>query len=142
MYIYDYGKLDVVVRLQTENGQLPALLYDPGCTMCPIGIGRSGLCVSRFTLYPDETTGGNSLGLPLTVILWELLLGPRTLPQALDFLKSLFVESPPMAGAAMLLMQPGHGAAMVEWSPKKFCVSPAGEGVLVHANHCILESWI
>lgn len=138
VYIYDYGKLDVVVRLGFTSA-LPALLYDPGCTMCPIGIGASGLCVSRFTLYPSSGAEPSFNGLPLTVILWELLLGPRNLSEAVEFLKGLYVESPPMAGAAMLLMQPGHGAAMVEWSPKQICVSPAAEGVLVHANHCILD---
>ena len=141
VYIYDYGKLDVVVRLGFTSA-LPALLYDPGCTMCPIGIGASGLCVSRFTLYPSSGAEPSFNGLPLTVILWELLLGPRNLSEAVEFLKGLYVESPPMAGAAMLLMQPGHGAAMVEWSPKQICVSPAAEGVLVHANHCILDSWM
>eukprot|EP00435_Cladocopium_sp_Y103_P004043 s2745_g1.t1 len=142
VYIYDYGKLDVVFRLGFTSA-LPALLYDPGCTMCPIGIGASGLCVSRFTLYPNSGAAEPSFaGLPLTVILWELMLGPRNLPEAVEFLKGLYVESPPMAGAAMLLMQPGHGAAMVEWSPKQISVSPAAEGVLVHANHCILDSWM
>eukprot|EP00438_Fugacium_kawagutii_P023036 Skav202646 [mRNA] locus=scaffold2784:65684:72200:+ [translate_table: standard] len=149
VYIYDYGKSDVVFRLARQGMDLPALLYDPGCTMCPIGIGASGLCVSRFTLYPaTEDTAtlvgwdqekGKVGGTPLTAVLWELLLGPRNLPEAVQFLKSLMQEAPPMAGAAMLLMQPGHGACMVEWSPQQISVSPVAEGVVVHANHCISE---
>jgi len=151
VYIYDYGKLDIIVRLASQLSEMPALLYDPASTMCPIGIGASGLCVSRFTLYPRNETeietrvgrwSAPKAGLPLTAILWELFLGSRNLPEAVEFLKGLFSESSPalpLTGAAMLLMQPGYGAVMIEWSPKKISVSPAGEGVLVHANHCILD---
>ena len=138
MYIYDYGKLDIIVRLASQLSEMPALLYDPASTMCPIGIGASGLCVSRFTLYPRNETeietrvgrwSAPKAGLPLTAILWELFLGSRNLPEAVEFLKGLFSDSSPalpLTGAAMLLMQPGYGAVMIEWSPKKISVSPAG----------------
>ena len=88
VYIYDYGRLDVILRLRHGNTPAPALLYDPACTMCPIGIGVSGLCVSRFTLYPRTEAIGFG-GLPLAAVLWELLLGPRNLPEAIAFIKSL-----------------------------------------------------
>ena len=89
VYIYDYGKLDIIVRLASQLSEMPALLYDPASTMCPIGIGASGLCVSRFTLYPRNETeietrvgrwSAPKAGLPLTAILWELFLGSRNLP--------------------------------------------------------------
>ncbi|CAK9113115.1 unnamed protein product [Durusdinium trenchii] len=151
VYIYDYGRRDIVARLQAPGSS--ALVYDPACTLCPIGIGTSGLAVSRFTLYPRGLAGrpaasrcgrwsGSGVGgLPLAAILWELLLGPRNLPEAIEFLKGLVSQSaPPLAGAAMMLMQPGYGVAMVEWSSEEISVSPiAMEGVLVHANHCILD---
>ena len=148
VYIYDYGRQDVVFRLRPQLGAgSSALVYDPACTLCPIGLGVSGLSVTRFTLYPAASQAAAQKvsergGLPLAAILWELLLGPRNLPEAIDFLKSLFspTSPSPIAGAAMLLMQPGYGAAMVEWSPQQISVSPvATEGVLVHANHCVLD---
>ena len=37
-------------------------------------------------------------------------------------------------GAALLLLQQGYGACMVEWSAREVQVAPA-EGLLVHANH-------
>ncbi|CAJ1354761.1 unnamed protein product, partial [Effrenium voratum] len=44
------------------------------------------------------------------------------------------------AGAALLLMQPGHGMVVVEWSRCRLSISAvAAEGVLVHANHCVSE---
>ena len=141
VYIYDYGKLDVIARLRCDGMPAAALLYDPACTMCPIGIGVSGLCVSRFTLYPRTKAFGFG-GLPLAAVLWELLLGPRNLPEAIVFLKGLFATGRQMAaGAALLLTQPGHGMVMVEWSRTTIHISPVGlEGILVHANHCALGS--
>ncbi|CAE7847872.1 rnc, partial [Symbiodinium sp. KB8] len=142
VYIYDYGKLDVIFRLRSDGMPASALLYDPACTMCPIGIGVSGLCASRFTLYPQTEASGVG-GLPLAAVLWELLLGPRNLPEAVAFLRSLFDGRKVVmaSGAALLLTQPGHGMVMVEWSRNKIHISPEGfEGVLVHANHCALGS--
>jgi len=141
--IYDYGRLDSVVRLQLEGTPRAALVYDPACSLCPIGLSVGGLAVSRFTLYPrtqDEKPGG----LPLAAVLWELLLSSRNLKEALDFLRSLFEcdqRIPMAAGAALLLSQPGHGIVLVEWSRSSIFVSPlTREGVLVHANHCVLGS--
>ena len=34
VYIYDYGKLDMVSRLKV--GDSMALIYDPACTMCAL----------------------------------------------------------------------------------------------------------
>ena len=141
VYIYDYGKLDVVARLRSSGMPAAALLYDPACTMCPIGIGASGLCVSRFTLYPRTEAVGVG-GLPLAAVLWELFLGPRNLPEAIACLKGFLEKGRRMAsGAALLLTQPGHGMVMVEWSRTRIHISPVGlEGILVHANHCAFGS--
>lgn len=109
------------------------LSFQPKVTISPLGFKLFGP-PSGVGSSQEKAKGG---GTPLTAVLWELLLGPRNLPEAVQFLKGLMQEAPPMAGAAMLLMQPGHGACMVEWSPQQISVSPVAEGVLVHANHCI-----
>lgn len=144
--VYDYGAQDVVARLRPASFAQAALVYDPACTFCPIGLGPGGLCVTRYTLCPRQemdTPGSEGAGLPLAAILWELLLGSRNLPQAIELLRGLFAKSPaPMlSGASIMLSQPGHGIVLVEWSRSKLWVSPvANDGVLVHANHCVLGS--
>merc|ERR1711918_96661 len=94
----------------------------------------------------DQALWSSRCGFPLTAVLWELLLGDRTLEQAVAWLRELFEASgaatPTMAsGAALLLSQPGHGVVLVEWSRSSLWVSPiAFEGVMVHANHCVIGS--
>merc|ERR1711920_1096619 len=88
---------------------------------------------------------GGAGGLPLSVVLWELLLRDHRLPEALELLRSLNATTPGVAtmgaGAAMLLSQPGHGIVIVEWSRSELWVSPVSfEGLLVHANHCVVGS--
>jgi len=149
--IYDYGAQDAVFRLRLAADAKPALLYDPACSFCPIGIGVGDLCITRFSLFPkraatDVNASDSGGGIPLVVILWELVLGCHSLERAVEFLQRIFntqgLLEPMASGASLLLSQLGHGVVIVEWSSSQLWLAPvAGEGALaVRANHCLAES--
>lgn len=104
------------------------------------------LCITRFSLYPECSSSEASSGVPLVVVLWELVLGCHSLEKAVAFLQKLFnttdLPAPMAAGASLLLTQQGHGAVVVEWSATHIWILPVtGEGSLsVRANHCLAES--
>jgi len=152
--IYDYGAQDVVVRLQLSGDSQPALIYDPACSFCPIGIGVGDLCITRFSLFPkcplhdsfECESEAFSCGLPLVVVLWELVFGCLSLERAIEFLQKIFntpgLPAPMAAGASLMLSQQGHGAVVVEWSASQIWILPiTGEGsMVVRANHCLADS--
>lgn len=145
-HVYDYGAQDTVASLRlTAADSQAALVYDPACSFCPIGLSTGVLCVSRFTLYPCEPSDAapSEGGIPLAAVLWELLLGTRSLDGAVAFLHGLFegAGGGMASGAGMMLSERGRGTVAVEWCRSALWVSPVTcEGALMRANHCLLGS--
>lgn len=145
-HVYDYGAQDRVASLRLSAAESQAaLVYDPACSFCPIGLSTGALCISRFTLYPDEPHDASSTHgfIPLAAVLWELLLSGSSLDSAVALLHSLF-EGPKggmASGAAMVLSEHPRGTVVLEWCRSALWVSPVVcEGALIRANHCLLGS--
>jgi len=132
-----HGLLHVIQQLTDEDG-MESLLYTAPGTPCMAGMNGHGLCVLANTLFVPDNKFWD--GVPTLAATRELLT-KKTLPEAVEFIKSIPLAIP----LNFVLCQPGYGVCNLEASHVEVVQITTQEevgSVYVHCNHCESKSFI